>query len=99
MSCHLSGRARSSNPVQEGNWNRDEFPDTNVPGGRGQGSQGNTTTYWSELLERMLAGLETLPNNESWSWPPLENIIVSGRVRHSKSESMVTCIKLGSGNP
>lgn len=100
MSCRLSGRARSSNPVQEGNWNRDGFPDTNVPGGRRQGSQGNTTTYWLELLERMLAGLETLPNNESWSWPPLENIIVvSGRVRHSKSESMVTCIKLGSGNP
>lgn len=47
----------------------------------------------------MLAGLETLPNKESWSWLPLENIIVSGRVRHSKSESMVTCIKLGSGNP
>lgn len=59
-----------------------------------------TTTYWSELLERMLAEQGSLPNNESWSWPPIGSItVVRGRVRHSKSESMVTCIKLGSGYP
>lgn len=39
QTCHaiFQEEPGAANPVQEGNWNRGGFPDTNVPGGRGQG--------------------------------------------------------------